>query len=180
MTDKAALRAIIRGDETALEALIERYASYVSTIINNIIGTSMRLEDVEEVTSDVFFILWNNARKPESDKLKPWLGAVARNAAKMKLRETVNEIPLDEEYFDTDTDDMANKLTADDEAKIVRQAIMSLAPPDKEIFLSHYYGLQPIAQIAEKHGLSVSAVKMRLSRGREKLRAELTKGALFK
>jgi RNA polymerase sigma-70 factor (ECF subfamily) len=139
----------------------------------------MSREDVEEVTSDVFVTLWQNSEKPDDAKLKAWLGAVSRNAAKNKLREANKRLPLEEEYFDTgDSKDIEHRLTDKEEAKIIRYAIQTMTPPDDKIFLLHYYSLQTVSQISASLGLSVSAVKMRLARGREKLRATLEKGGI--
>ncbi len=41
VNDVSALRALKRGDEKALEWIIDRYSSYVSTIIANILGAFM-------------------------------------------------------------------------------------------------------------------------------------------
>jgi RNA polymerase sigma-70 factor (ECF subfamily) len=48
-------------------------------------------------------------------------------------------------------------------------------PPDREIFLRHYYGAQTSAAIGEEIGLTEAAVNMRLMRGRKKLRLVLSK-----
>jgi len=176
MTDKAALRAIRDGNETALLQLIDRYAAYVGTVIYNIIGRTMTQEDVEETTSDVFLVLWMNADKPQGNKLKAWLGAVARNKAKNKLRETCDTLPLDEDYISEESISPEETLTENEERQIAYNAVMGMKQPDREIFLRHYYGIQPISQISNDIGMSESAVKVRLSRGREKLRKSINEG----
>ena len=50
-----------------------------------------------------------------------------------------------------------------------------MGPPDTEIFLRHYYYCQSVETVAREMKLGLSAVKMRLKRGREKLRSALTK-----
>lgn len=82
MDEKAALRALKHGDEAALAWMIDRYAAYVSTIVYNIIGASMTTADVEEISSDVFFTLWTNAKKVCPGKAKAYLSGIARNKAK--------------------------------------------------------------------------------------------------
>ena len=140
MTDKAALRAIRSGDETALSSLIDRYGAYVGTVIKNIIGQSMSREDIEESSSDVFFMLWMNADKPQGGKLKEWLGAVARNKAKNKLRELHGTLPLDEDYIADLSVSPEIIVTVNEERRLVYCAVSSMKKPDKEVFLRHYYG----------------------------------------
>lgn len=62
-----------------------------------------------------------------------------------------------------------------DQVMLVRGAVDSLEPVDREIFLRHYYWRQTVAQIAEDMQKNQSAVKSRLARGREKLRKILLK-----
>ena len=77
MNDASALRALKRGDEKALEWIIDRYSSYVSTIIGNILGTFMTDADVEEAAGDVFLTLCHNSEKVMPGKLKAYLGGLA-------------------------------------------------------------------------------------------------------
>jgi RNA polymerase sigma-70 factor (ECF subfamily) len=168
------------GDETALSLLIDRYAAYVGTVIYNIIGESMSREDIEESTSDVFLTLWMNAGKPQSGKLKEWLGAVARNKAKNKLRELCDSLPLEEDYITGMSENPEINVTEYEERQIVYRAVMDMKQPDREIFLRHYYGIQLVTKISKDMGMSESAIKVRLSRGRAKLRKSLGEGGYLK
>lgn len=99
MNDEKALRAIGRGDEDALAWVIDRYAAYVSAVVFNILGTAMQTEDLEETVSDVFLALWANSGKVKPGKLKAYLGGIARNKAKEKLRSACMEISLEDDLL---------------------------------------------------------------------------------
>ena len=170
MTDRAALKAIKNGDENALSLLIERYAAYVGTVIFNIIGEGMSREDIEETTSDVFLTLWQNAEKPSTGKLRAWLGAVARNKAKNKLRELKSDLPLEDDYIVEASESIQKNLIENEEREITYIAINNMEQKDKEIFLRHYYAIQPVKKISQELKMTEASVKTRLSRGREKLR----------
>ena len=58
----------------------------------------------------------------------------------------------------------------------VRRAVETLPDGDREVFLRHYYYAQTVREIAAAMDLKESTVKTRLRRGREKLKAMLTKG----
>ena len=180
MTDKAAIKAIRRGDETALALIIGRYAAYIGTVVFNIIGECMAQEDVEETTADVFIALWRNSEKPQDGKLKSWLGAVARNAAKNKLREFCGTLPLDEDFISGFSDDPEHIATQREECQVLRRAIKDMKPTDREIFVRHYYGIQTVSKISESMNMTESAIKLRLSRGRDKLRKSLEEGGYIK
>jgi RNA polymerase sigma-70 factor (ECF subfamily) len=175
MLDVLALAAVKRGDESALEQIIRKYTPYVTTVIRRIGYGGMNEEDVEEVASDVFFALWKNADKPNPLKLKAYLGQVARNKAKNKLRSLKQELPLEDDWIAREGETFVDGLTLEDERKTVKSAVLSMNEPDREIFLRHYYFLQSVTTIADKMQIGESAVKHRLVRGRLKLKAILVK-----
>ena len=98
------------GNSDALGWVIERYAAYINTVIYNIIGSIMTPLDVEEVASDVFLTLWENTEKVDADKLKAFLGSVARNKAKNKLRELGTEVFLEDDVIVISSDTPENDV----------------------------------------------------------------------
>lgn len=176
MDEKSALRALRHKDEAALEWFIDRYAAYVSTIVYNIIGKIMALADVEEVTSDVFLVFWTNADKVKPDKIKAYLGGIARNKAKSKTRELGQDIPLEDDIVIISGSNPEHTVEKHEQAKIINQAVLAMQHPEREIFLRHYYYYQPVTQIAEEMAINVSTVKTKLRRGRDKLKETLIEG----
>jgi RNA polymerase sigma-70 factor (ECF subfamily) len=177
LNDEKAVKALRRGKESALGWLIDRYAGYVNTIVYNIIGAYLPPSDVEEVASDVFLALWDNAGKAQPDKLKAYIGSIARNRAKKKLRDVGQDIPLDDDVLQmTDTDTPETALFRREQAAAVKRAVTEMEEPDREIFLRHYYYCQPVKTIAEEMPMNESTVKSRLKRGREKLTIILREG----
>lgn len=174
MTDAKALAQLQTGDQQALEWFIDRYSAYVGTIVNNILQDSMGQADVEEVTADVFVTLWKSAAKLLPLNLKGYLGRVARSLALQKLRERTQELPLDEDILVLEEDSLIDKLEQEARDRIIREAVLAMPQPDREIFLRFYYYCQTISVIAEKMDMNPSTVKTRLKRGREKLRKHLT------
>ena len=176
MDDSEALHAIRCGDSNALACLIDRYTPYVSTIIYNVIGSCMSQHDIEEVCSDVFLALWDNIGKTDASRLKAYLGSIARNKAKNKLREMGAEVHIDDCIILTSDDDLESEFLNRELADLVRQFILSMEQPDREIFLRHYYYCQSVSAIADDMQIKVSTIKTRLRRGREKLRLKLIQG----
>ena len=176
MEEKQALKALKHRDEAALVWFMERYTPYVHTIISNILGGVMSARDREEVSSDVFLVLWKNAGKIRPGKVKAYLSGTARNMAKDRLRQAGRDLPLEEDILVVSTEDVERELELREQAGIVRRAMLRMGQPDREIFLRRYYYYQPLVQIAEEMGMHLSTVKTRLRRGREKLKDELRKG----
>ena len=176
MDEHEALSALWRRDERALEWFIDRYAAYVGAVVVNIIASSLSIADAEEVSADVFYTLWVNAKRIRPGRVKPRLTGVARNKAKERLRRCGAELPLEDDVLLLRADPPERKLEAREQARFIRQAIQSMPQPEREIFFRYDYYCQPVAQIAQEMALSPSTVKTRLHRGRQKLKETLTKG----
>ena len=74
-----------------LEKIIDEYSGYIYTIIQNMSANIFNQEDIEEIISDTFFILWKNQNKIDKEKsLSSYIAGIARNLVKEKLRKTKN------------------------------------------------------------------------------------------
>ncbi len=179
MTEQHALSLLRRRDPEGLAWLIERYTRYVGAVVWSILGGRMSVQDAEEVTSDVFVILWKNAEKPRSGKLKAYLSAIARCQAINKLRELGTELPLEEDVLTVSGEGPEEELVQRERAEALKKALDAMGEPDREIFLRHYYYNQSSAQIAGAMAMRPEAVRQRLKRGRDKLRREFEKGGVL-
>lgn len=174
MKDDVILRRLRSKDPAALEKLMDRYIPYVSAVVWNILRHSMSHEDAEEVVSDVFLTAWNRAEDILPGCSKQWLGAVARNKAKNKLRERGFALSLEEDMLDTPDETTPEvQMEREEEARLVREAVDSLGEPDRTIFLRHYYYAQTVREVAEAMGINQSTVKTKLRRGRLRLKSHL-------
>ena len=61
MREAVMVEKMQEGDASGLEALMDRYIPYVSTVVWNILRGAMPAEDGEEVVSDVFLAAWKQA-----------------------------------------------------------------------------------------------------------------------
>ena len=173
MTEAKALKELQKGSEKALGWFIDRYAAYVTTIIHNVLGQYMDQADMEEVASDVFFAFWENAEKVHSPK--GYLGTIARNMAKNKLRQLGDTIPLEENLLIVEGIDPEKTLEQKELSQAVKQAVLDMGHPDREIFLRFYYYFQSLEEIASEMGMNLSTVKTRLRRGRSRLKETLNR-----
>jgi len=170
------LRRLARRDPAALETLMDRYGPYVSAVVWAILKGAMAPEDAEEVVSDVFLAAWDQADDLQPGKTKAWLGAVARNKARNKLRELTLTLPLEDDVLELPQPDSFTLLPEQEETdKLVREAVHSLPGQDREIFLRHYFLFQSVGRIAADLDLKEATVRTRLFRGREKLKTFLTR-----
>ena len=176
MTEELILRKLRQGDPGALEALMDKYIPYVSAICWNILRNAMQPEDAEEVVSDVFLAAWEQAADIRPGFAKQWLGAVARNKAKNRLRVLGQELPLEEDVLELPAEQTPEgALDRREERKLVRRAVDHLPGEDREIFLRHYWYAQTLQEISDCMHLNPSTVKTKLRRGRLRLKELLTR-----
>lgn len=178
MNEKQALRSLKKQNTDALCWLISRYTPYVCAIVRRILGDAPN-GDVEEVASDVFFALWTHADSVQPDTLQSYLGAIARNKAKTRARTLGQTLTLEEDILLLPPDTPEQVFEKKERDHLVRQAVLAMGPPDREIFLRHYYYYEPVQQIAQAMDMNPSTVKTRLRRGREKLKTILLKGGIL-
>ncbi|MCH5199973.1 MAG: RNA polymerase sigma factor [Oscillospiraceae bacterium] len=173
MDDNDLVKHLQKGSTKALEELIDRYGRYVSSILSRILQG--RPEDCKELSADVFIAAWNNRQKLRPDKLKGYLGAIARNKAFNKLRYEHEELPLEEDILVFEDDEPCEAVERKDTALLVNRVLGQLEPRMRELFLRHYYYGQKLAEAAEEMGITLSAAKVWLHRGRAALREILRK-----
>lgn len=82
---------------------------------------------------------------------------------------------LDELPALAEGDSPENRVLRREQARLVREAVLGMSQPDREIFLRYYYYLQTSAQIAREMGMEDSTVRVRLMRGRNTLKKTLWK-----
>ena len=173
LDEKELLRRIRKGDTDALQQIIDGYSGYVYAIVKNIIQPPLQPEDIEEVVSDVFLRLWEKVETVDADRLRSWLAAVTRNRAKDKLRALHLSLPLEEDVLDCTVESSEEDALRRETGRIARDAVESLPEPDRSIFLRFYYLYQKTGDIAAALHMKPAAVRARLSRGRERLKAML-------
>lgn len=175
MTETIMLKELKKGSERALEWFISRYTGYVSTIIYNIIGEHMDASDIEDVTADVFFTFWQQRKVVRTGHIRGYLAVLARNKAKNKCRQMHFPLPLEDHMVTVQTTPGPEYTAQQKElSKAVRNAVLNMPVPDREIFLRFYFCYQTAEQISQEMQINLSTVKTKLRRGREKLKTSLS------
>ena len=173
MNDQLSARLRL-GDPAALEEVMELYTAYAAKIISVYLNRTLPAEDLEEVLSDVFVNLWNS-RERLTGEVKPYLAAIARNAARQKLRQSRFMDSIPENW---DTRDEAplpeQRIESAEQAAALRQAISNMSPEDRDLLIRVYFLEQTVEEIAAVTGHNASTLRVRLHRGRKKLRQILS------
>ena len=173
MTESEIIAELKKGSTDALCAVIGQYTAYVSTIVYRIIGYN-RQEDCEELTADIFIALWNNRHKVKENKVKAYIGEIARNKAYNFVRDKKEALPLNEEilFQGENPQEYAEKR---DFGLMLKKALSQLEPEKKELMLRYYFYGQKLTDAAREMNINNSTAKSRLKRSREELRDILRK-----
>lgn len=97
LNDIELIQRINNRDSKSLEALYDRYAPVLYTLVNKIVGDSQK---TEEILADIFVIIWQKSYKfdTSSNNLYGWLINLTRNKAlDFKRRE---DLIISSEYND--------------------------------------------------------------------------------
>ena len=109
----------------------------------------------------------------------PWLAVAARNRG----IDCYNAAPRGGDTDDGLAETLGELAEFDrattEAADLVGALVAAMTPPDRDIFLRKYYLLQSGKEIAAALGMSVESVNTRLSRGRDRLRRELTEKGVY-
>jgi RNA polymerase sigma-70 factor, ECF subfamily len=183
MSDEALVSTAKSGDATAFVELSKRHS-------NRVLLTTYRItrnwQDAEDALQDSLLKAFSHLNGfQEKSSFATWLTRIAINSALMILRKkrVCVEISID---GNDDPDDKyerweARSLTEDPESRfarsereeLLRNAILRLPPVCREVVELRQAKDYSAREIAQALGISVAAVKSRLSRARLTLRAAL-------
>ena len=179
MTEKELLRLFQMRDERALSVAETQYGRLCCTMAYRILGDR---QDAEECANDVLMKLWNAIPPAEPRSLTAFVSGITRNLALDRLS-ALRTAKRGGGELAAALDELAPYLVSDDDLeshldKIALQEAMerflrSLPKEHRMIFLSRYYSMQTIAEIAAAHGSTTGRVKMILKRIKEKMRTVL-------
>lgn len=174
MTDEIRLAGELKkGSTSALERIIELYTGYVRTVCNNLSRGILPAQELDELVQDVFIRLWENRANLLEGALKPYLSAIARNAAKNRLRSMRFADDISEMDISSDID-IAQSAEISQALACLEEAISDLNAEDREIFLRFYFYGERTAAISAATSVPESTVRCKLTRTRQKLRKYMT------
>jgi RNA polymerase sigma factor (sigma-70 family) len=176
-TDADLLRRLAGGDQTALSIVFDRHAAAVTRYAWAIATSRM---DVEEIVQDTFVTVWRKAAEITiaDTSLLPWLLVTCRylalNAVRKAARNQADELDENLAAGSNAVRVHHDAEAANEDLRWVLAEIEQLDPVDRQVCeLCLVEGL-PYAEAAQQLGLSVGAVKQRVSRSRARLKKAVT------
>lgn len=159
------------------QAIAETQAKYGRLCGKIACGILSRPEDAEEAVSTSYIKLWNAIPPKRPQSLCGYLCAIVRNTA-LNVYDSMRRRSCEELYGEL-AEVIPDTVTADDRldsAEItgyLNEFLHKSKPKNRDIFTGRYYFNLSVRDIAERMGMTETAVKTRLSRIRADLREYL-------
>jgi RNA polymerase sigma factor (sigma-70 family) len=170
LSDLDLLTRTTLGDREAFGQLVVRYQSLVCALAYSIVGD---VSESEDVAQESFVAAWKQLRQLQDlARFKSWLCGITRNLAAQAARkrrktqslDTTGPVRAGEPFPD-------DQAISHEEQTLVWNALKALPDTYREPLVLYYRDGESVARVAAELELSQDAVKQRLARGREMLRA---------
>lgn len=159
------------GQVAKLAILFERHHVMLYNFFLRLTGRGSQSEDLVQ---DVFvrILKYRKTYRSES-KFAVWMYQIARNAHADYLRKKKPEVALDDQFEEPAADEAApaDKLDAEIDAVLLRQALDRLPLRKREVILLSRYEDMKYKDIAELMGCSIETIKTAVHRAIKELRS---------
>ncbi|MDL2287581.1 sigma-70 family RNA polymerase sigma factor [Eubacteriales bacterium OttesenSCG-928-G02] len=156
---------------------------YIKPIYSFCMKRLNNLHDAEDLTNEILLHILEGVKKYEITSLNAWVWRIAHNRyARFIDVKNKNIIDLtDIAFVDmADTCNFVDNIIIKQEYQQVFRYFNTLSSEYRKIMVDYYIDQLPVKAIAEKHKLSIPAVKKRLNISREKIKKRIGENKMDK
>ena len=175
--DAVLIHRILEGDDTAFSTLVERYQKHVHAIAWRKIGD---FHIAEDITQDTFLRVYQKlSTLKDPNQFLGWLYVVTSRCCLAWLRKNhlqtevlddkVNDL-IENDAYSRYVAEEKEKVTVNSQREVVKTLLSKLQESERTVMTLHYLGEMTCAEISKMLGVSLSTVKSRLRRGRQRLK----------
>jgi RNA polymerase sigma factor (sigma-70 family) len=177
--DIAVIQMVLQGNQSAYAGLVTKYQQYVFTLVLRYVNNR---ETAEELSQDVFVKAYRYlADFRGSCKFSTWLYTIVNSICLSHLRNKKQDTILLEQDKMVSLSDRfmpgeqpSQTLEKKTQKQLIAKALKRLPETDAQMISLFYQAEQSVEEIGLIMGLTVSNVKVRLFRARQKLKEVLT------
>jgi RNA polymerase sigma-70 factor, ECF subfamily len=163
------------GDQVAFEAIFQHYERQIYGFIYRMMGNA---EDANDLTQDCFIRAYRALPQTSDDlNISAWLHRIASNACLdvLRRRQRIRWLPWESHKHEhllhgRPLDDPERSALSSETQEIVQRVISHMSPRNRMALILREYEGMSCEEIGQIMGLSRSAVKSVLFRGREEFR----------
>lgn len=170
MSDAADVQRVLAGDVDAFTRLVDRYYERSARFAVRMLGNR---DDAEDALQATFLRAYRSLGKyQERDRFSAWLYRILVNQCRSvaSRRSQRERVFVREEAALLNAPDRGSGWTGEDD-ELVQRILAALDPLLREAFVLKYVEEMSYEEMAAATGVGVSALKMRVKRACDKLRA---------
>jgi len=173
-TDEMVIARVLAGDRESFALLVQRYQDSLFRFAFGMVGSYDAAADI--VQDSLVKAFTDLARCRDAARFGPWLTRIVRNRCLDYLKDRRRtHLPLNDALFLSEHPAPDQCAERDEVLRAVTAALQELPGPQREAFLLKHVEDRSYEEIAELLDASVSALKMRVKRARERLQLALTR-----
>ncbi len=181
MDDKTIVDLYWQRSEQAISETDRKYGTYCRSIARNIVNAE---EDAQECVNDTYLAAWNAMPTHRPSLLSAFLGKLARRISLDRWRRLSarkrgggeTTLALDElGEVASETAEAETILIRRETVAALNRFLDALPQTERQVFLSRYFYLDPVGEIAENFHFSQAKTASMLRRTRLKLKAQMEK-----
>ena len=176
--DMALMRRIAERDPAAMRSLYDKHAGLVYAVALKMLKNR---DDADELVADVFWELWEKASRYDQTRSSPstYIVTLARSRAIDRLRRRASHPSISLESVTAPQlasgTNPSSMTELSEQQALVREALDSLEPNQREALENAYFGGLTHTEIAEKLNKPLGTVKTYIRQGLIRLRDNLRK-----
>ena len=179
MEDSKIIELYFARSEEAITQTDASYGRRLFVLADNIVQSP---QDAEESVSDTYWKAWETIPPQKPNHFFGYLAKICRHFALGKLdwknaaKRKAEVVSLTQEMENCIPDSRRGAAIEGQElGRVLNTFLRTLSPENRMVFLRRYWYVDTVAEIAQRYGISESAVMTRLSRTRGKLSSYLAK-----
>ena len=173
---------ILQGRRDDYAILVEKYKKPIFNLIYWLTGNR---QDADDLAQETFLRAYVKLHRfDRQQRFFPWLYAICLNLTRSHLRkQKAPSTPIgmsdvgkrEESPVSFSENNTEGNIIAQERLSSLRASLLQMNTEDREVIVLRYFDERSLEDIAEIAGITLSAAKMRLYRGLEKLKAILGK-----
>ena len=161
---------IDENNELNIKQIVNDYTNYILSIAKNMCMQKLEQEDIEEIISDVFLVIWKNRNRLKRNMpMRPYIAGVSKNVIRNRLRQNKSYLFVEIEENLKNDSDINEIIEFNEEFSVISKELEKFGE-DEKIFVMFYCYNKKAKEISKITGLTELNIRTKLHRMRKKIK----------